>query len=104
MFFVARRQGDHQLRQTGNVVYLFFDRQAGTQVVEFHGTRSLSEDREGERIPFGKDLAMVDGFALDYAEACAVYHVIALFLATLFVDDSDQACAIHRDGCTAAAL
>ena len=97
MLFVARRQGDNVLREAGDFVNLLFDRQAGAQVVELHGARGFGQDREGERIPLGQDLAVRDGFAFDTAEARAVHHVVALFFAALFIHDGDQARAIHRD-------
>ena len=97
MLFVARRQRDNVLREAGDFVNLLFDREAGPQVVELHGASGFGKDREGERIPLGHDLAVGDGFAFDNAEAGAVHDVVALFFAALFVDDGDQARAIHRD-------
>src|SRR5579862_769362 len=102
MLFVARRQGDNVLREAGDFVDLLFDREAGTQVVELHGAGGFGQDRESERIPLSQDLAVRDGLAFGNAEAGAVYDVVALFFATLFVDDGNQAGAIHRDGSAAA--
>src|SRR5579872_1606490 len=102
MFFVARRQGDNVLREAGDFVNLLFDRETGTQVVELHGAGGFGQDREGERIPLSQNLTVGDGLAFDNAEACAVHDVVAFFFAALFVNDGDQARAIHRDGCAAA--
>src|SRR5580704_16971696 len=102
MLFVARRQGNNVLREAGDFVDLLFDRETGTQVVELHGAGGFGEDREGERIPLGQDLAVRDGFAFGNAETGAVHNVVALFFAALFVNDSDQAGAIHRDSGAAA--
>jgi len=81
MLFVARRQSDDVLREAGHFVHLLFDRQAGAQVVKFHGAGGFGEDREGEGIPFGKNLAVGDVFAVLDAEARAVNDVVALLLA-----------------------
>ena len=51
MLFIARRQGDHVLREAGDFVDLLFDGQAGPQVVELNGAGGFGEDREGERDP-----------------------------------------------------
>src|SRR5262249_20329568 len=40
----------------------------------------------------------------DNAETRAVHHVVALFFASLFIDDGDQARAVHGDGRSAAAF
>ena len=53
MLFIARRQSDHILRESGHFVHLLFNRQATLQVVKFHGAGGFGEDRESERIPFG---------------------------------------------------
>src|SRR5580698_602895 len=102
MLFVARRKCDNVLREAGDFVDLLFDRETRAQVVELHGAGGFGKDREGERIPLGQDLAVRDGFAFDTAEACAIHNVVTLFFAALFVNDGDQARAIHRDvGATA---
>ncbi len=102
MLFIARGQSDHVLRQTGHFVHLLFNRQAGTQVVKLHRAGSLREDREGERIPFGKDLAVCDVFAVLAPEARAVDDMVALLLAALFVNDGDEPGAVHGNGGAAA--
>src|ERR1700761_3599344 len=102
MLFVARRQGNNVLREAGDFVNLLFDRKAWAQVVELHGAGGFGQDREGERIPLGQDLTVCDGLAFGNAEACAVHNVVALFFAAFFVNDGNQARAIHRDGGAAA--
>src|SRR5216683_2793374 len=104
MLFISRRQSDNVLREAGHFVHLLFDRQTGAQVVKLHGAGGFSEDREGERIPFGKDLAVGDVFTVFDAEARAVNDVVALLLAVLFIDDSDQSGAVHGDGSAATAF
>jgi len=104
MLFIARRKSHDVLREAGHFVHLLFDRQAGTQVVEFHVARGFGEDREGERIPFGENLAVGDVFAALHAEARAVNNVVALLFAALFIHDGDEAGAVHSNGSAAAAL
>src|SRR5208282_897452 len=104
MFFIAGRQRDNVLREAGHFVHLFFDGHASLQVVKPDGAGGFGEDREGERIPFGKNLAVGDVFAVNHAEARAVNDVVALLFAVFFVNDSDQARAVHGDGSAAAAL
>jgi len=104
MLFIARRQSNHVLRKAGHFVHLLFDRQAGAQVVKLHGAGGFGENREGEGIPFGKDLAVGDVFAVLTAEARTVNHVVALLLAVLFIDDGDQSSAVHGDGGAATTL
>src|SRR2546430_11091897 len=48
------------------------------------------EDREGKRIPLGKNLAVGDVFAVLKAETRAVNDVVTLLLAVLFVNDGDR--------------
>src|SRR6266571_1078591 len=79
MLFVARGQRDHELRQAGDIIDLLFDGEAGAEVVKLHGASRFSQDREGERIPFGKDLAMGDVLTVLNAQARAVNDVVALF-------------------------
>src|SRR6266566_6206587 len=83
MLFVARGQRDHELRQAGDIIDLLFDGEAGAEVVKLHGASRFSQDREGERIPFGKDLAMGDVLTVLNAQARAVNDVVALLLAAL---------------------
>src|SRR5439155_4009626 len=64
MLFIARRQSDDVLGEAGHFVHLLFDRQAGAQVVKLHGAGGFGEDREGEGIPFGKNLAVGDVFTV----------------------------------------
>src|SRR6267143_586991 len=104
MLLIARRQSDDVLREAGHFVHLLFDRQAGAQVVKLHGAGGFGEDREGEGIPFGKNLAVGDVFAVLDAEARAVNNVVALLLAVLFIDDGDQSGAVHGDGSAATAF
>src|SRR5208337_4202549 len=104
MFLVARGQGNNELRQAGDFVHLLFDGEAGAQIVKLHGAGGFGEDREREGIPFGKDLAVVDGVALGNPEARAVDHVVALFFAALFIHDDNQAGTIHGDESAATAL
>src|SRR5271165_500575 len=89
MFFVAGGQGDHVLREAGDFVDLFLDREAGTQIVEFNRACGFREDREGEGIPLGQGLAVSDVFAVYYAETRAVHHMVAFLFAALFVHDGD---------------
>ena len=98
MLLIARWQSDDVLRETGHFVDLLFDGQAGTQVVELHRAGGFGEDGEGEGIPFGEDLTVGDVFTVLNAEARSVNDVIALLLAVLFIDDSDQSGAVHGDG------
>src|SRR5256712_7272009 len=93
MLFVARGQRDHELRQAGDIIDLLFDGEAGAEVVKLHGASRFSQDREGERIPFGKDLAMGDVLTVVNAQARAVNDVLALLLAALLIDDGDEPAA-----------
>src|SRR5207253_945024 len=68
------------------------------------GLGGFGEDREGEGIPFGKNLAVGDVFTVLDAEARAVNDVVALLLAVLFIDDGDQSGAVHGDGSAATAF
>src|SRR5215472_797472 len=104
MLFVAGWQGHHVLRKAGDLVHLLLDGDAGLQVVEFHRTGRLRENRESERIPLGEDLAVRDMFAVLNAEARAVHDVVALLLAVFFVNDGDEAGAVHGDERAAASL
>src|SRR6267143_1881668 len=83
MFFIAGRQRNDVLGEAGNFVDLLFNRQAGPQVVELHGAGGFGKDREGERIPFGKNLAVRDAFAFGDAQARAVNDVVAFLFAVL---------------------
>src|SRR5712664_620902 len=102
MLFIARRKSHDVLGEAGHFVHLLFDRQARPQVVKLHRTGGFGKDREGERIPFGKDLAVGDVFAVLHAEARAVNNVVALLFAALFIHDGDEASTVHGDGSTAA--
>src|SRR5258708_3829402 len=104
MFFIARWQSDDVLREPGHFVHLLFDREARAQIVKLHRTGCFGEDRESERIPFGKDLAVGDVFAVLHAETCAVNNMVALLFAALFIHDGDEAGAVHSDGSAAAAF
>src|SRR5208283_4300795 len=104
VLFVAGRQSDDELREAGDFVHLFFDGETGTQIVKLHGACGFGQDGESERIPFGKDLAVVDGIALVNAEASAVNDVVAFLLAALFIDDDDEAGTVHGDASAAAAF
>src|SRR5208337_2086853 len=81
-----------------------FDGKAGAEIVKLHGAGGLGQDREGEGIPFGEDLAVADGFALGNTEARAVHDVVTLLFAVLFIHDDNQAGAVHGDESAAAAL
>src|SRR4029077_5530269 len=104
MLFIAGRQRNDILREAGNFVDLLFDGQAGAQVVERHGAGGFGEDGEGERIPFGEDLAVRDAFAFWDAETRAVNDVVAFLFAAFLIDDGDEAGTVHGDGGAAAAL
>src|SRR5712691_2932346 len=104
MLFVARGQRHHELRQAGDIIDLLLDGEAGAEVVKLHGASRFSQDRERERIPFGKNLAMGDVLTVLNAQARAVNDVVALLLAALFIDDGDEAGAVHGDGGAPAAL
>ena len=91
MLFIARRQSDDVLGKASDFVDLLFDGDAGAEVLETDGAASFRENGERERIPFGKNLAVVDGVAIGNAESRAVDNVVALFFATLFVHDGDEA-------------
>src|ERR1700674_1731751 len=97
VLFIARRERDNKLREAGDVIHLLVNRQAGAQVVKFHGAGSFREDGEGEGIPFGQDLATGDVLAVGYAKARTVYDVVALLLAAFFVHEGNQAGAVHGD-------
>ncbi len=104
MFFIAGRQSNHVLRKAGHFVHLLFNRQARPQVIKLHRTGGFGQDREGERVPFSKNLPVGNVFPVLTAEARAVNHVVALLLAVLFIDDSDQSSAVHGDGGAATTL
>ena len=65
------------------------------QVLELHGSRSFGEDREGVRIPLDHGLAERYRLPIFDLETRAVNDVVAFFFAALFVDDRDQAGAVH---------
>ena len=82
MLFVAgRTQGDNDGcdKPSNPSSTLLFNGEAWTKIVELHRAGSFRKDGESERIPFGKDLTMVDGFAVGNAEASAVDDVVAFF-------------------------
>ena len=64
----------------------------------------FGEDREGVGIPLDHGLAESDRLAFVDPDASAVYDVVALFFAALFVDHGDQAGAVHGNDGLAAAL
>src|SRR4029077_6029855 len=97
VLFIARRKRDNKLREASDVVHLLVNRQAGAQIVKFHGTGSFREDGECEGIPFGQDLAAGDVLAVGYAKARTVNDMIAFLLASFFIHDSNQAGAVHSD-------
>src|ERR1700732_529612 len=104
MLFIAGRQRNDELRKTGDFVHLLFNGDAGLKVFELNGAGSFREDREGVRIPFAHGLTERDRLPVFDLEPCAVYDVVTLFFAALFVDDGDEAGAVHRDDCLAATL
>src|SRR5215471_10343118 len=104
MLFIARGQSHHVLRKTGDFVHLLFDGDAGLEVVELHRAGGFRENREGKRIPLSENLAVSDVFAVLNAESGAVHDMVALLFAVLFVDDGDEARAVHGDKCAAASL
>src|SRR4029077_18063633 len=104
VFFIAWRQSHDVLRTARHFIHLLFNRQAGLQVVKLYGTGGFRKDREGKRIPFGKDLPVGNVFAVLATEARTVYNVVALLFAVLFIHDGDQTGAVHGNGSTAAAL
>src|SRR5262249_9946996 len=104
MLFVARRQRDDKLREAGDFVNLFLNREAGAEIVEFHRARRLGKDREGEGIPFREDLALVDGVAVFDAQTRAINDVVALLFPALVIEDDDEPGAIHGDARAATAL
>src|SRR5579864_4518662 len=103
VFFIARRQRDDQLRQACDFVDLFLDGDAGLKVLELDRASGFGEDRERVRVPFGKEFAELDGLVFLDAQARAVDHVVALLFTAFFVDDGDQAVAVHGDQVLAAA-
>ena len=104
MFFVAGGQRHDQLREAGDFVHLLFDGEAGLQILELDVAAGLGKDREGERIPFGENLADGDRLALFDADASAVYDVVALRLASFFIEERDQAGTVHGDDGVVAAM
>src|SRR5215831_5346344 len=97
MLFVAERQRDDELRKTGDFVHLLFDGEAGLQILELDRPAGLGEDREGVRIPFAERLAKRDWIAFLELQAGAVHDVVAFLFTALFVDNGDQAGAVHRN-------
>ena len=71
VFFVAGREGHDELRQSGDFVHLFFDGDAGLQILELDAAADLGENREGVGIPFSQGLADGNRLALFDAEARA---------------------------------
>ena len=72
MLFVARRKHDDALREAGDFVNLFFDRDAGLEVLELDRAANFGEDRERVGIPFATSLAHLDGPAFVDAKTSAV--------------------------------
>src|SRR4029077_3837115 len=103
VFFVAGRQRDDELREAGDFVDLFLDGDAGLEVLELDGASGFGEDRERVRVPLGKKFAELDGLIFLDAKARAIDHVVTLLFAALFVDDGNQAVAVHGDQVRAAA-
>src|SRR5579864_2231100 len=104
MLFVAGRQRDDKLSQTGDFVDLFFDGDAGLQILELDRATDFGEDREGERIPLGENLADVDRLPFVHTQARTVNDVVTLLFAALFVHDSNQAGPVHGDQGVVAAV
>ena len=104
MLFITGRQRNDELRKTSDFVHLLFDRDTGLQVLELHGTCRFGEDREGVGIPLDHRLTERDRLTIFDLEARAVYDVVPFFFAALFVDNGDQAGAVHRDDLLTAAL
>src|SRR6202035_871805 len=90
--------------QAGNLVDLLLNRDAGLQILELDRATDFGKDREGERIPFGEDLADVDRLAFVNTQARAVNDVVALLFAVLFVHDGNQARPVHGDEGVVAAM
>src|SRR5258708_1539606 len=103
VLFVSRRQRDDKLREPGDFVDLFLDGDAGLEVLELNRASGFGEDRESVGVPFGQDFAELDRLVFFNLEPRTVHDVIALFLASLFVHDGDQAAAIHGNQMLAAA-
>src|SRR5208282_830540 len=104
VLFIARGQGDDELRKAGDLVHLLFDGHAGLQVLELDGPADLGENREGVGIPFADHLPDGDGLALGDLEVRAVHDVMALLFAALIVHHGDEAGAVHGDEAAVAAL
>src|SRR6516164_2305598 len=104
VLLVARRQGNDELRQSGDFVHLLFDRQTRAQVVKLHRAGRLRQDREREGIPFRQDLPVVDRIAVVHAQTRAIHHVVALLFAALLIQDGNEPGPVHGNQRSAAAL
>ncbi len=81
-----------------DLIDLLFDRLAFLQVLEFHGSRYLGEDRERERIPRGKHVVLFDLLAILDVKLRAVNDLIACDLASALVHEAEfRRLTFHRD-------
>ena len=84
-------------RQARDLVDLALHRQAFDEVLELDEARDLGHDRVRVRIPGRHDLARADRIAVADADDRAVRNLVALALATEFVDHAELAGARGRD-------
>src|ERR1700735_1144725 len=95
MLFVTRGKREEGLRQSSDFVHLFFNRDAGLQVLELDRAARFRKNREGVRIPLDHGLAERYRLAVFDFEARAVHDVVPFLFAVLFVHNRDQAGAVH---------
>ena len=91
------RLDDDLAREAGDLVELLGHRDAFDDVAELHDAGDLGEDRHGEGVPLGEELAGLDLVALLDLEHRAVDEAVVLALAAGVVDDDDLAVAVHDD-------
>ena len=92
-----RRIRHHPLRHTGDFVHLLLQGDALAEILEMDLAADFREDREGVRIPFQQDRVGCNFGAVGEQDLGAIHYRVALFFATLLVDDGQDAVAVHRD-------
>ena len=75
------------MRQTGNLVCLFFESHAFFQVLELKVSSDFRKDGEGERVPGRQQLILCDQISVFNQNVRAVNDLIARDFTAAFIDD-----------------
>ena len=84
---------DDALGDAGGFVDLFGQRLALDQVLELHDAALLGDDRQRERIPLGKPVALLDDVTVVVRQVRAIGDAVYRPLAAVHVDDREFAVA-----------